>query len=60
MKMVFLKLDFERAFDSVSWDFLFELLLARGLGQCWINWIKVYLLSETSSILVNEKSKNYI
>jgi len=33
---VFLKLDFEKAFDFISWDFLFELLLARGFGQQWI------------------------
>jgi len=32
----FLKLDFAKVFDSVSWDFLFELLLARGFGEYWI------------------------
>ena len=60
IEAVFLKLDFEKAFDSVSWDFLFELLLARGFGQCWIGWNKVCLLFGTSSILVNGKSSNYI
>ena len=33
LEAIFLKLDFEKAFDFVSWDFLFELLLARGFGQ---------------------------
>jgi len=33
IKLVFLKLDFKKAFDLVSWDFLFELLLAMGFGQ---------------------------
>ena len=60
IEAVFLKLDFEKAFDSINWDFLFELLLARGFGQCWIGWIKVCLLSRTSSILINGKPGNYI
>jgi len=60
IETVFLKLDFEKAFDSISWDFLFELLLARGFGKCWIDWIKLCLFSGTSSILVNEQPENYI
>ena len=59
IEAAFLKLDFEKAFDSVSWDFLIGLLLARGFGQHWISWIKFYLLSETSSILIIEKPGNY-
>ena len=60
LEAVFLKLDFKKAFDSVSWDFLFELLNARKFGQRWIDWIKVCLLSGTSFTLVNEKPGNYI
>ena len=60
IEVVFLKIDFENAFDSVNWDFLFELLKARGFGQRWIDWIKICLFSGTSSILVNGKPDNYI
>ena len=57
---MFFKLDFEKAFDFINWDFHFELLLARGFGQRQIDWIKVYLLSGNSSILINGKPENYI
>ena len=60
IETVFLKLDFVKAFDSVSWDSLFELLLARGFGYRWIGWIKTCLLSGTSSILVIGKPGKYI
>ena len=32
LKVVFLELDFAKMFDSITWDFLFVLLLARGFG----------------------------
>lgn len=31
-----LKLDFTKAFDSVDWDFLLEILSARGFGERWV------------------------
>lgn len=30
-----LKVDFAKAFDLVDWDFLFDLLKARGFGDRW-------------------------
>ncbi|KAJ3687082.1 hypothetical protein LUZ61_016246 [Rhynchospora tenuis] len=50
---VLLKLDFYKAFDSVSWDFLFSILLTRGFPPKFISWIKLSLTTATSAILVN-------
>jgi hypothetical protein len=36
---VILKLDYEKAYDRVSWSFLEEMLVSRGFGRTWVNWI---------------------
>jgi hypothetical protein len=48
---VILKLDYEKAYDRVSWSFLFEVLLSRGFSPVWINWIKALVVG--GSIWVN-------
>lgn len=53
VKGFILKLDFEKAFDSVNWNILFKALNAFGFGNKWIQWIKVILESTRMSILVN-------
>lgn len=35
-----LKLDNEKAYDRVSWDFLFEVLESRDFSNTWISWIR--------------------
>lgn len=55
-----LKVDFNKAFDRVDWDFLFDLLEARGFGGCWIGWIKCILFSSKASILVNGSPNGYV
>lgn len=35
-KGIFFKLDFKKAFDKVHWDFLIEVLHARGFGSLFI------------------------
>ena len=37
---VILKLDFEKAYDKVCWDFLFRSLEMRGLSEKWCTWIR--------------------
>nr|CAD1817348.1 unnamed protein product [Ananas comosus var. bracteatus] len=47
------KIDFDRAFDHISWQFLFELLQARGFGDRWISWIASLLQSSSTAVLLN-------
>ncbi|KAE8775388.1 retrotransposon protein [Hordeum vulgare] len=36
IKAVFLKLDFHMAYDTISWDFLWEVLLRKGFDDRWV------------------------
>nr|XP_020181567.1 uncharacterized protein LOC109767217 [Aegilops tauschii subsp. strangulata] len=47
------KLDFARAFDSVSWTYPIELLQRMGFSQRWRNWVALLLSTATSSCLLN-------
>ena len=37
---VVLKLDFEKAYDKVNWNFLFDCLKLWGFCDHWCSWIK--------------------
>ena len=37
---VVLKLDYEKAYDRVSWSFLEEMLETRGFGGRWRGWLQ--------------------
>lgn len=42
-KLMLLKIDFAKTYDSLSWDFLFSVLKAMGFGEKWIAWIEACL-----------------
>ncbi|GKA24778.1 RNA-directed DNA polymerase, eukaryota, partial [Tanacetum coccineum] len=50
--MIF-KVDFEKAYDSVRWDYLDDVLKKFGFGSKWRHWIHNCLQSSKGSILVN-------
>nr|GEW19666.1 RNA-directed DNA polymerase, eukaryota [Tanacetum cinerariifolium] len=52
-KSLLFKVDFEKAYDSVRWDFLEDVLKKFGFGNKWCNWILCCLNSSKGSILVN-------
>lgn len=51
--MLLLKLDISKAFDTLSWPFLLEVLQARGFEQHWCGWIESLLSTATSRIILN-------
>jgi hypothetical protein len=50
---VLLKLDISKAFDSVSWPFLLEVLKHLGFGPFWCNLLSKMLKSSSTRVLVN-------
>ncbi|GJZ96287.1 RNA-directed DNA polymerase, eukaryota [Tanacetum coccineum] len=50
--MVF-KVDFAKAYDSIRWDFLEDVLRAFGFGSKWCSWIRGCLHSGMASVLLN-------
>jgi len=47
------KVDFEKAYDSVRWSFLFDMLRRLGFHDKWILWVKGYMVSSSVSVLIN-------
>lgn len=45
-----LKVDFEKAYDSINWGFLFYMLRRMKFGKRWVRWIKGCLTSASVSI----------
>ena len=48
-----MKLDISKAFDSVSWSFLLEILQHLGFGTTWCNLVSRLLTTASTRILVN-------
>ena len=51
---IFLNVDQEKAFDLVSYDFLYKCLEVYGFGSNFIRWIKILYANISSSVLVNQ------
>jgi hypothetical protein len=50
---VLCKLDMEKAYDHVDWNFLLYLLKRCGFGEKWSSWIKHCISSVWFSMLIN-------
>ena len=52
-KAMIFKVDFEKAFDSVRWHFLDDVLMSFEFGVKWCGWINGFLKSAMGSVLFN-------
>jgi hypothetical protein len=57
---ILLKLDISKAFDSVSWSFLLEIMRKVGFGQRWRDLICLILPTSLTQILVNREPRDTI
>jgi len=57
---ILLKLDITKAFDSVSWPFLLEVLKNLGFGPVWCDIISGLLASSSTQVLLNGSPGNKI
>ena len=47
------KLDIEKAYDSISWEFVFQVMDRMGFGNRWMSWIKWCVSTASFSVLFN-------
>jgi hypothetical protein len=48
-----LKLDIAKAFDTISWTYIIDMMEARGFPLRWRNWISLLFRSASSRVLIN-------
>lgn len=57
---VLLKIDIAKAFDSVAWPFLIEVLQHIGFPRRWTNWITILLSTASTKVLVNGRASRRV
>ena len=56
---VIFKIDFEKAYDKVRWNFLIQTLRLKGFSNKWIDWIKSFISGGSVAINVNDEVGPY-
>jgi hypothetical protein len=50
---LFIKLDIAKAFDTVNWSYLLEILTCLGFGACWREWISALWGTTSYCFMIN-------
>ncbi|XP_020220498.1 uncharacterized protein LOC109803368 [Cajanus cajan] len=51
--LVCFKVDFEKAYDSVNWEYLWDVMGKMGFGPTWVSWMRECVCLTKSSVLIN-------
>ncbi|GKV46217.1 hypothetical protein SLEP1_g53216 [Rubroshorea leprosula] len=57
-KSFLFKVDFEKAYDNVCWDFIDYMMRRMGFNTTWRTWIRECLTSSSVSVLINGSPTN--
>ena len=57
---VIFKIDFEKAYDHMSWDFLDQVLEKKRFSPRWRKWMSGCLFSVSYAVLVNGSAKGWV
>ena len=52
---IVLKLDFEKVYDKIDWDFLLACHRDRGFSPTWCGWVRSILHNGTDSVKLNNE-----
>jgi hypothetical protein len=58
-KGILLKLDFEKAYDKVSWNFLQQALRMKGFSPQWCKWIENIVSGGSVGVKVKDDMGNF-
>ena len=53
------KLDIQKAYDHLNWNFLLLMMQRIGFGAKWIRWVKFCISTVKFSLLVNRTHNNF-
>ena len=54
-----LKIDFEKAYDRVRWEFLKEVLREKGFDPLWISWMRQLVRGGPATVNINGQIGSY-
>ena len=59
MNGVIFKIDFEKSYDKVNWEFLQQTLRMKGFSEEWCTWIRNFVTGGSVAINVNNNIGHY-
>lgn len=59
LQVLVFKIDYEKAYDKVNLDFVYEMLALRGFGHMWLGWIKSLTQKGSVGVKLNGEESDF-